>query len=587
MREFKFKNLIVFLLILVMSLTPILVYADGEVETSSETNTDAEDIKNATYTAGEYKAFCGQSDSAWTAMGTTENNKIAEQYKNKIPDIAKTDNLTVKDYLALSSEDRIKHIKNWRNNSKNTDTTAGDLTKEVLMNEVAPIGLGQATDKCTETACGMVIVNSFVISSELQDEYKNVVDGEGKDYPSGKYNDKVCTSGVKKFINDNGDETFRGADVYSVNGEDLSGFGDGTCFIGDENKLFVEMTETEFANVVKQLWANGYYMVLGVRYKRLSTGGIGEYNVKGHEGYPFLSKESDYNFATDDVYFVKWNNGTHHHPNSASGTYNGKSTYICSNHLVYLVGVANDNKVYIRDPAWDSFHALTKELTYTKANIPITFQPAYIVAWQSDKMSPIERAGGKAVPLTELEKRKAEEEGKQIYQIGSMTYYAENDLSAWAKLDEVDINELFLFGASKDNLNEQELSALDTWEDKVEEGKFSFTKVLRVIIVILGILLTMWAIFFYLAYWLDRINNFVDIDFIPLLSLGKFRISEDETEASYGFTDKKRKGKVVTVNHRAVLKIVIVSVGFGCLMITGLIYKLVFWIISTITGWFK
>ena len=523
MRRFKFKNLIVLFLIVIMSLTPISAFADGD-----------EGLDDAN-------------------KGSTESS--TEEDKNK-------------------DEDK---------------SSSGALTVEDLYLKAAPIGIRQGTDTCTEAATTMVVYNCYSIKSEYQieDKYKDRDSYDAK--LSGSSIDAPAVSTVTapgEKIRQWGDETFRNADIVGGN-EGTSGLfynSDGTVLIGDENKLFVEMTEAEFANAVKRLWSKGYFMVMGLRYKKTSTGDLGEYNVDGAKGY-WKTEGTDCN---DSTYFVP-HDTYGYDPNSAKGKWNGKDYKISSNHAVYLVG-AVDDKVYIRDPSWKSFHDLHTYgdgITLAYEGYDVAFQPAYIVAWQSDVTSPMKLAGGKMPALTDKEKEDADKNGRPTYQVGNMTFYAEQDLSAWVKLDEVDINALYLFGASRDNLTKTDIDALSTWEDEVNEGKWSFTKALRVMIMVMGIIITVWAIFFYLAYWLDRINNFVDIDFIPLLSLGKFRISEDETEASYGFTDKKRKGKVVTVNHRAVLKIVVIAVGFGCLMITGLIYKLVFWIISTVTGWFK
>ena len=166
-------------------------------------------------------------------------------------------------------------------------------------------------------------------------------------------------------------------------------------------------------------------------------------------------------------------------------------------------------------------------------------------------------------------------------------YWSETDLTAYCKLNEIDINNEYLTSALRENLDKSGQSALANWNEQIKtEEENKFQSIFRVAIMVLGIILTIWAVFLYLAYWVDRINNFIEIDFVAILTFNKFRISEDESKCTYMIKDKA-DSKIRTVNHRAILFICGVMIGTGALMITGLVYKLVFWIISVVTGIFK
>ena len=160
-------------------------------------------------------------------------------------------------------------------------------------------------------------------------------------------------------------------------------------------------------------------------------------------------------------------------------------------------------------------------------------------------------------------------------------------MTAYCKLNEIDINNEYLTSALRENLDKSGQSALANWNEQIKtEEENKFQSIFRVAIMVLGIILTIWAVFLYLAYWVDRINNFIEIDFVAILTFNKFRISEDESKCTYMIKDKA-DSKIRTVNHRAILFICGVMIGTGALMITGLVYKLVFWIISVVTGIFK
>ena len=89
-------------------------------------------------------------------------------------------------------------------------------------------------------------------------------------------------------------------------------------------------------------------------------------------------------------------------------------------------------------------------------------------------------------------------------------------------------------------------------------------------------------IFLYLAYWVDRINNFVDVEFLKLLTFNKLTMSEDEEECTYSIKSALKAG-TKTVNHRAIIKVTIVGELFAVLLITGAVYKLVLWIIALVS----
>lgn len=162
-------------------------------------------------------------------------------------------------------------------------------------------------------------------------------------------------------------------------------------------------------------------------------------------------------------------------------------------------------------------------------------------------------------------------------------YYSEMELSAWLHLQEADIQSLYLDGAVRDSLSQAELEGLSNWErniknDKMEDGLIAK---LRIVTMFFGIILIVWSVLMYLAYWFDRINTFFDLDLLGILTLGKLHMSDTEDECTYraknlGKTDKK------TVNHRAICTICILGIGFGALVVSGVIYKLLATMINTV-----
>ena len=184
-----------------------------------------------------------------------------------------------------------------------------------------------------------------------------------------------------------------------------------------------------------------------------------------------------------------------------------------------------------------------------------------------------------------------DDEKDAIKDIGQVAFearfYSEKDLESFCELNEINIQEEFLNKAQFENLSDDEVHSLAQWQDQTQfDEEKPIVKTFRVIVMIIGILLTLWAILIYIAFWLDRFNNFIDIDFLPLLTLNKLRASESDETCSYG-SKETADSAVRTVNHRTVIKIAVIMLGTGALMITGVIYKLVLWIINFVVGVFK
>lgn len=160
-----------------------------------------------------------------------------------------------------------------------------------------------------------------------------------------------------------------------------------------------------------------------------------------------------------------------------------------------------------------------------------------------------------------------------LYQTG---YWSEDQLSAYCKLTEINIQSEFLDAATREALTQDELSGLANWQlnVKMREEEHGFIRFLRTLSMFIGILLIIWAMLFYTAYWIDRTNSVIPIEFVFLLSLGKLRISGDENDSTYSFNTNST-AKVKMINHRNCIFICFIAVGFGFLLITGIFYLVV------------
>ena len=152
-------------------------------------------------------------------------------------------------------------------------------------------------------------------------------------------------------------------------------------------------------------------------------------------------------------------------------------------------------------------------------------------------------------------------------------YWTEDQLSAFCRLSEANIQRDYLDEATLDKLSQTDLEGLYHWKNTVNMNKKEngFIAFLRIVVMFLGIILTIYSLFIYLAYWFDKLNSLIDIDVLSIITFGRLHVAIDEKEANYSLSH--RNGDHVTVSHKDILFICITGLIFGTLLITGTFYK--------------
>lgn len=130
---------------------------------------------------------------------------------------------------------------------------------------------------------------------------------------------------------------------------------------------------------------------------------------------------------------------------------------------------------------------------------------------------------------------------------------------------------------SSEDLEISDRVKIANWKEDVEgrndSGVISW---LRAVVAFIGIIIVVYSSFLYIAYWFDRINNFIDISMLSILTLGRLAISPDDTTSTF---NPETKGiKVVT--HRNMIFICLLGIAFGVILLTGVIYDFIDWILG-------
>ena len=163
-------------------------------------------------------------------------------------------------------------------------------------------------------------------------------------------------------------------------------------------------------------------------------------------------------------------------------------------------------------------------------------------------------------------------------------YYTEEQLSSYIKLRETNIAEQYLTRATRDNLSQSDLENLASWEDNVNNSKkeYGFIAWLRIIVMWVGIIFTIYIFLLYLAYWFDKLNSIIDLDVLSIMTFGRLHVAIDDKEANFSLGKKQDR---MTVNHKDMLFICITGLIFGTLLITGVFYKIVSNFVNMILRW--
>lgn len=168
-------------------------------------------------------------------------------------------------------------------------------------------------------------------------------------------------------------------------------------------------------------------------------------------------------------------------------------------------------------------------------------------------------------------------------------FYTEDQLAHYVSMTETNIDMDLLSNAMRENLTSYELSELADWERNVETNSLEYIIIDggRKILMVFAIALEVWSLLVYLAYWFDRLNNFIPISFLTILTFGKLRIADDTTKATYSLRENSTKTSVKTVNHRAMLGITCLGLCLGTLIMTGYLFVILEWVVMKAHNFFN
>ena len=128
------------------------------------------------------------------------------------------------------------------------------------------------------------------------------------------------------------------------------------------------------------------------------------------------------------------------------------------------------------------------------------------------------------------------------------------------------------------SLTQAELSNLQAIKDIKDADKLSFFDVAKTVISVVGFLLIIYALLLVMAYIFDKVNSFISVSLVSLLTLGHLKVT---SEIEYAELDGEMKSKKGYIKAGKLIVIVIVLMLLGGLMVSG---QLSYWIFKIIQG---
>ena len=130
------------------------------------------------------------------------------------------------------------------------------------------------------------------------------------------------------------------------------------------------------------------------------------------------------------------------------------------------------------------------------------------------------------------------------------------------------------------DLSSDDKIALSQWGEDIRNEKANKpTTLVRTGFAFVGILLIVYSMFLYVAYWLDKVGDILQFSALKLLTGGILSISPDDCSSTFHRQDKGIK----TVIHRDIVYIVFVGITAGVLILTGKLY----WLIIELIRWMQ
>lgn len=132
----------------------------------------------------------------------------------------------------------------------------------------------------------------------------------------------------------------------------------------------------------------------------------------------------------------------------------------------------------------------------------------------------------------------------------------------------------------RSNLTMKEIQNIESIKEIKDADNLSIFSIMKSIISFIGLLLIVYAILLMLAYLFDRVNSFIDVSMVSLLTLGNIKLIQKEDMQLIGVDKEKERGYVTT---RKLFFIIGLLIFLGAMMMSGVLSYLIYLVMSKIS----
>ena len=166
----------------------------------------------------------------------------------------------------------------------------------------------------------------------------------------------------------------------------------------------------------------------------------------------------------------------------------------------------------------------------------------------------------------------ASDNAEELEEVGSVTLRGW-EIDGMPSRSELVSDQIPIDLADRSNLSWSQQFNLAGLKENIESRRVGVIDVIHVVFAFVGLLLTVYAVFMFMAYLFDKVNSFLDISIVTLLSLGKLKLFDGDE-----LTEEQRKQGYVT--DRGLFIRIAVVFAAGVVFLSGLVSRLVYWIAS-------
>lgn len=129
------------------------------------------------------------------------------------------------------------------------------------------------------------------------------------------------------------------------------------------------------------------------------------------------------------------------------------------------------------------------------------------------------------------------------------------------------------------SLSDDEFRNMQLIQSGINDRNFSLIDTAHTTVVFLGVICALYAVILSLAYLFDRTNNVWDISLLGVVTLGKYRLWDEDLGINPGYYEPEGK---MYCNVSVLVKKVLVTLAIGFLLISGMMMDFIYWVYSMI-----